>query len=55
MYLGSLVLVLEPLGRRNGMEGHKCTCDVKWHQVEGGIGLLWVGVVGRSLGHTLQE
>ena len=80
VYLGSLVLVLEPLGQRIGMEGGQCTgmeggqhtgmeggqhtgmevrlytCDVNCHQVEGGIALLWAGMVGRrSLGHTLQE
>jgi len=76
-YLGSLVLVLEPVGQRTGMEGGQCMegglytgieggqctgmeghqyiCDVKCHQVEGGIGLLWAGMVGRrSLGHSLQ-
>ena len=50
-YLGSLVLVLEPGGQRTGMEGgqhmegglctgmegHQYTCDVKCHQVEGGM------------------
>ena len=72
VYLGSLVLVLEPLGQRIGMEGGQCTGmeggqhtgmevrlytrDVNCHQVEGGIALLWAGMVGRrSLGHTLQE
>ena len=78
-YLGSLVLVREPLGQSTGMEGgqrtgmeggqrtgmeggpcagvegHQYTCDVNCHQVEGGIGLLWAGMIGRSLGHTLQE
>jgi len=79
-YFGRLVLVLEPVGQRTGMEGGLCTgmeggsytgmeggscigmegcqytCDVNCHQVEGGIGLLCSGMVGRrSLGHTLKE
>jgi len=42
-------------GQHIGMEGRQYTRDVNCYQVEGGIGLLWAGMVGRrSLGHSLQ-